>query len=83
LVVEVDGFLVEGCHLLFQEVSCADHAIFGHGEEFSLVLIKRREFLDLVSLIFPFSRQFLNPNLMLNKPTLILPLLQLILLSLL
>ncbi len=79
----MDGFLVEGGHLLFQDVNCADHAIFGHGKELSLTLIKRGEFLDFVSLIFPFSGQFLNANLMLNKPTLIVPLLQLILLSLL
>jgi hypothetical protein len=83
LVVEVDGFLVESGHLLFQDVNCADHAIFGHGKKLSLIFIKRSEFLNLVSLIFPFPCQFLNANLMLNKPTLILPLFQLILLSLL
>ncbi len=82
LVVEVDSFLVEGCHLLFQDVNCADHAVLGHGKELSLVLIERSQFLDLFSLVFTLSCQLFNCSLMLNKLSLIFPLLQLILLCL-
>jgi hypothetical protein len=82
LVVEVDGFLVEGGHLLFQDVNCADHAALGHGKELGLVLIERSKFLDLFSLVFTLSYKLFNCSLMLNKLTLIFPLFQLILLSL-